>query len=88
MDQGPQSGRGGFMLTEDDLVVEDREHRSTTATVLMIDISHSMILYGEDRITPAKKVAMALAELVMVKYPKDTLDIVVFGDDAWEVSIA
>ena len=61
-----------------------RVHRSTTATVLMIDISHSMILYGEDRITPAKKVAMALAELVMVKYPKDTLDIVVFGDDAWE----
>ena len=50
-------------MTEDDLVVEDREFRSTTATVLMIDISHSMILYGEDRITPAKKVAMALAEI-------------------------
>ena len=85
---GARSGRGGFRMTEDDLVVEDREHRSTTSTVLMIDISHSMILYGEDRITPAKKVAMALAELVMVKYPKDTLDIVVFGDDAWEISIA
>ena len=85
---GAASGRGGFRMTEDDLVVEDREHRSTTATVLMIDISHSMILYGEDRITPAKKVAMALAELVMIKYPKDTLDIVVFGDDAWDVSIA
>jgi Ca-activated chloride channel family protein len=85
---GTLSGRGGFRMTEDDLVVEDREFRSTTSTVLMIDISHSMILYGEDRITPAKKVAMALAELVMVKYPKDTLDIVVFGDDAWEISVA
>ena len=48
----------------------------------MIDISHSMILYGEDRITPAKNVAMALAELIQRKYPKDTLDIIVFGDDA------
>ena len=53
----------------------------------MIDISHSMILYGEDRITPAKKVAMALAELITTKYPKDTLDIVVFGNDAWQVKI-
>ena len=48
----------------------------------MIDISHSMILYGEDRITPAKKVAMALAELITTRYPKDTLDILVFGNDA------
>jgi len=55
--------------------------------VLMIDISHSMILYGEDRITPAKKVAMALAELITKKYPKDTLDILVFGDDAWQIEI-
>jgi uncharacterized protein with von Willebrand factor type A (vWA) domain len=47
------------------------------STVLMIDISHSMILYGEDRITPAKKVAMALAELITTRYPKDTLDILV-----------
>ena len=53
----------------------------------MIDISHSMILYGEDRITPAKKVAMALAELITKKYPKDTLDILVFGDDAWQIEI-
>jgi Ca-activated chloride channel family protein len=58
-----------------------------TSTVLMIDISHSMILYGEDRITPAKKVAMALSELITTKYPKDTLDIVVFGNDAWPVEI-
>jgi len=53
----------------------------------MIDISHSMILYGEDRITPAKKVAMALAELITTRYPKDTLDILVFGNDAWRISI-
>jgi Ca-activated chloride channel homolog len=53
----------------------------------MIDISHSMILYGEDRITPAKKVAMALSELITTKYPKDTLDIIVFGNDAWNIEI-
>ena len=53
----------------------------------MIDISHSMILYGEDRITPAKKVAMALAEMITTRYPKDTLDILVFGNDAWPISI-
>ena len=53
----------------------------------MIDISHSMILYGEDRITPAKKVAMALAELIKTRYPKDTLDIIVFGNDAWQIEI-
>jgi Ca-activated chloride channel family protein len=51
-------------LSEDDLEVIETEHQSACATVLMIDISHSMILYGEDRITPAKKVAMALAELI------------------------
>lgn len=78
---------GGLRLTENDLEVVEREQRSMTATVLMIDLSHSMILYGEDRITPAKKVAMALSELIMRKYPKDTLDIVAFGNDAWEVSV-
>lgn len=76
-----------FSLTEDDLEVEERDYKALTSTVLMIDISHSMILYGEDRITPAKKVAMALSELITTKYPKDTLDIVVFGNDAWEISI-
>lgn len=76
-----------FMLTEGDLQVQDREHKSNTSTVLMIDISHSMILYGEDRITPAKQVAMALAEFITTKYPKDTLDIIVFGNDAWRVQI-
>lgn len=80
-------GIGDFMLSEDDLVVEDTQHKAQMSTVLMIDISHSMILYGEDRITPAKKVAMALAELITTRYPKDTLDILVFGNDAWPISI-
>lgn len=80
-------GIDDFKLNQSDLELQEREHRSQTATVLMIDISHSMILYGEDRITPAKKVAMALAELVKVKYPKDSLDIIVFGDDAWPVEV-
>ena len=80
-------GIGEFELTEEDLVVEDTQNKSQMSTVLMIDISHSMILYGEDRITPAKKVAMALAELITTRYPKDTIDILVFGNDAWSISI-
>lgn len=80
-------GIGDFMMSEDDLLVREREHKTQTNTVLMIDISHSMILYGEDRITPAKNVAMALAELIRTKYPKDTLDIIVFGNDAWQIEI-
>ncbi len=80
-------GLGDFMLTENDLEIYDTEYKTQTSTVLMIDISHSMILYGEDRITPAKKVAMALAELITTKYPKDTLDILVFGNDAWQIEI-
>lgn len=76
-----------FTLTEEDLEIQERELKTQNSTVLMIDISHSMILYGEDRITPAKKVAMALAELIRTKYPKDTLDIIVFGNDAWPVEL-
>ena len=76
-----------FMLTEDDLEIAEKDYKSQVSTVLMIDISHSMILYGEDRITPAKKVAMALAELITTKYRKDTLDIIVFGNDAWQITI-
>ncbi|HEX6178560.1 MAG TPA: VWA domain-containing protein, partial [Thermoanaerobaculia bacterium] len=56
--------------------------------VVMIDISHSMILYGEDRITPAKKVALALTELILTKYPKDSIDVLLFGDEATEVPIS
>ncbi|MEN2488557.1 VWA domain-containing protein [Flavobacterium sp. B11] len=81
------NGVESFMLTENDLIVEDAQYKAQMSTVLMIDISHSMILYGEDRITPAKKVAMALAELITTRYPKDTLDILVFGNDAWTIPI-
>ncbi len=80
-------GLGDFMLTEEDLQVTEKDYKTQTSTVLMIDISHSMILYGEDRITPAKKVAMALAEMITTKYKKDTLDIIVFGNDAWQIEI-
>jgi uncharacterized protein with von Willebrand factor type A (vWA) domain len=80
-------GLDGFDLSQDDLVVRERDYQAQTSTVLMIDVSHSMILYGEDRITPAKKVAMALAELITTRYPKDTLDILAFGNDAWPIAI-
>jgi Ca-activated chloride channel homolog len=80
-------GIESFSMKEDDLQIRETDFKAQTSTVLMIDISHSMILYGEDRITPAKKVAMALSELITTKYPKDTLDIVVFGNDAWPVEI-
>lgn len=75
-------------ITEDDLEVFETEHNSGCATVVMIDISHSMILYGEDRITPAKKVALALTELIRTKYPKDSIDVLLFGDEAVEVPIS
>jgi len=81
------NGLGDFILNEKDLIVEETTFKAQMSTVLMIDISHSMILYGEDRITPAKKVAMALAELITTRYPKDTLDILVFGNDAWPIKI-
>ena len=74
-------------MQESDLEVMEQEYQAQTSTVLMIDISHSMILYGEDRITPAKKVAMALSELIMTRYPKDTLDVIVFGNDAWQIQV-
>ncbi len=80
-------GLDDFKLTQDDLEVHETYFQTQTSTVLMIDISHSMILYGEDRITPAKKVAMALAEMITTKYPKDSLDIIVFGNDAWKIDI-
>ncbi|MFM8449970.1 MAG: vWA domain-containing protein [Haliscomenobacter sp.] len=80
-------GISDFKLTQEDLEVHETFFQSQTSTVLMIDISHSMILYGEDRITPAKKVAMALSEYITTRFPKDTLDILVFGNDAWQIEI-
>ncbi|MBW8359755.1 MAG: VWA domain-containing protein [Weeksellaceae bacterium] len=81
------NGISDLRMTEDDLIVEETRHKAQMSTVLMIDISHSMILYGEDRITPAKKVAMALVELINRKYPKDSIDIIVFGNEAWPIKI-
>jgi Ca-activated chloride channel family protein len=80
-------GVGDFTLSESDLLVGEQEYKTQTSTVLMIDISHSMILYGEDRITPAKMVAMAMAEMIQRNYSKDSLDIIVFGDDAWPIKL-
>ncbi|HEV8268231.1 MAG TPA: VWA domain-containing protein [Thermoanaerobaculia bacterium] len=75
-------------LKPDDLEVFEVEHQSSCATAIAIDVSHSMILYGEDRFTPAKKVALALTELILQKYPKDTIDVVLFGDEARAVPLA
>lgn len=76
-----------YRLREDDIEIYETEHLTSCSTVLMIDISHSMILYGEDRITPAKEVALGLSELILTKFPKDKLNIVVFGDDAKEITV-
>jgi Ca-activated chloride channel homolog len=76
-----------IQLTENDFEVYEQEHLTTCATVLMIDISHSMVLYGEDRITPAKQVALALTELITTRYPKDKLHVIIFGDDAVEIPL-
>jgi len=74
-------------ITEDDFEVFETEHRTSVATVLLLDVSHSMVLYGEDRMTPAKTAALALAELIMTSYPKDSLDLVLFGDEATPVRL-
>ena len=71
-----------------DLQVHQCEYQSSCATVLMLDCSHSMILYGEDRFTPAKKVAMALSQLIRTQYPGDTLSLVLFHDSAEELPLS
>ena len=82
-----RAGIDDLSITEDDLEVFEQENLSACATVLMVDVSHSMVLYGEDRITPAKKIALALSQLIRTRYPKDTLDVVLFGDDATRVPL-
>jgi Ca-activated chloride channel homolog len=71
-----------------DLLVHQTEYQSSCATVVMLDCSHSMILYGEDRFTPAKKVALALSHLIRSQYPGDSLQLVVFHDSAEEVPLS
>lgn len=82
-----RKGIESINLEEEDLLVHETHYHTNCATVLMVDVSHSMILYGEDRITPAKKVALALSELILSSYPHDSLNCILFGDDAWEVKI-
>ncbi len=79
---------GELELTEQDLETHETEHLTSCATVVAIDISHSMVLYGEDRITPAKTVALALTELITTKYPKDFLGVLQFGDRAEQIPIS
>jgi uncharacterized protein with von Willebrand factor type A (vWA) domain len=82
-----RSGGDEILPIEEDLRVAESEAASSCATVILIDVSHSMVLYGEDRITPAKQVAMALAELITTQYRKDALDVVLFGDEAQRIEV-
>ena len=81
-------GRGRIEVDYDDLMVVQGEYQSSCATVLMLDCSHSMILYGEDRFTPAKRVALALANLIRLQYPGDALKVVLFHDSAEEIPLS
>jgi Ca-activated chloride channel family protein len=77
----------GIAVDYEDLMVAQGEYQSSCATVLMLDCSHSMILYGEDRFTPAKRVALALANLIRLQYPGDALKVVLFHDSAEEIPL-
>jgi Ca-activated chloride channel family protein len=79
---------GKLELAEEDLEVHATEHLTACATVVAVDVSHSMVLYGEDRITPAKTVALALVELIRSSYPKDWLGVLTFGDRATRIDLA
>ena len=85
---GTEDDSGPFLdIDYPDLMVQQAEYRSSAATVLMLDCSHSMILYGEDRFTPAKKVALALTHLIRTQFPGDTLRVVLFHDGAEEIPL-
>ena len=81
-------GEGPLNLEYPDLMVHQSEYQSSCATVLMLDCSHSMILYGEDRFTPAKRVALALSHLIRTQYPGDSLNLVLFHDSAEELPLS
>jgi len=86
--RAPASGAAAIDVQYEDLVVTQGEYQSSCATVLMLDCSHSMILYGEDRFTPAKRVALALANLIRTEYPGDALQVVLFHDSAEEIPLS
>ncbi|WP_019009044.1 vWA domain-containing protein [Deinococcus aquatilis] len=85
---GNVMGKGFENLEESDLVIRQAEYNSSAATIVLLDCSHSMILYGEDRFTPAKQVALALAHLIRTQYPGDTVKFVLFHDSAEEVTVS
>ncbi|MGE3402880.1 MAG: VWA domain-containing protein [Vicinamibacterales bacterium] len=84
---GGRKGEGGIEVEYSDLMVAQSEYQSSCATVIMLDCSHSMILYGEDRFTPAKRVALALSHLIRTQYPGDSLHAVLFHDSAEEIPL-
>jgi len=86
--EGAPNGSGVLNLEYSDLHVQQADFQSSCATVVLLDCSHSMILYGEDRFTPAKRVAMALAHLIRTQYPGDTIDLVLFHDSAEHIPIS
>jgi uncharacterized protein with von Willebrand factor type A (vWA) domain len=86
--EGPPDGSGILNLEYSDLQVQQADYQSSCATVVLLDCSHSMILYGEDRFTPAKRVAMALSHLIRTQYPGDQLSLVLFHDSAEEIPIS
>jgi Ca-activated chloride channel family protein len=81
------AGEDQIQIGADDVAVHETEQNTGCATALLVDCSHSMVLYGEDRMTPARTVAMALVELVKRQFPRDRLHVIAFGDDAWEVPL-
>jgi Ca-activated chloride channel family protein len=86
--EGAPDGSGILNLEYSDLQVQQADYQSSCATVVLLDCSHSMILYGEDRFTPAKRVAMALAHLIRTQYPGDSIDLVLFHDSAEHIPIS
>ncbi|HKT79566.1 MAG TPA: VWA domain-containing protein [Vicinamibacterales bacterium] len=88
LEGAPGTASRRIRVTHDDLMVVQGEYQSSCATVLMLDCSHSMILYGEDRFTPAKRVALALAQMIKTQYPGDALKVVLFHDSAEEIPLS
>ncbi|MGC9197742.1 MAG: vWA domain-containing protein [Acidobacteriaceae bacterium] len=86
--EGGPSSTGVINLEYSDLHVQQADYQSSCATVVLLDCSHSMILYGEDRFTPAKRVAMALSHLIRTQYPGDSVDLVLFHDSAEHIPIS
>ncbi len=87
-DSNTPAGLGPIEIDYQDLMVAQGDYQSSCATVIMLDCSHSMVLYGEDRFTPAKRVALALANLIRHQYPGDALKVVLFHDSAEEVPLS